>query len=177
LPVLVAPFHATTMSYEIHYGAYVLSDDPVRLDVTTIHHYLSSESYWAAGIPREIVEHSLRQSLCLGAFGDAGAQVGLARAVTDYATFAWLCDVFVLDAHRGRGLGKALVQAMLAHPRLQTLRRFALGTKDAHRLYAQFGFTPLAAPERQMEKRYPNVYGSVPAKLADDGPPRPSEPA
>lgn len=146
------------MSHEFQHAGYLISDDPARLEVSVIHHYLCCESYWAKGIPQQIVEDAVKNSLCIGAYTAAGAQVGLARVVTDYATFAWLCDVFVLDAHRGHGLGKALVRAMLMHPRLQTLRRFSLATQDAHGLYAQFGFTPLAAPERQMEKRNPNVY-------------------
>jgi GNAT superfamily N-acetyltransferase len=146
------------MPYETTHGDYLISDDPSRLDIAAIHDYLGRESYWASGIPRSIVEESVRNSLCIGAYTSTGAQVGLARAVTDYATFAWLCDVYVLSAHREHGLGKALVAAMLAHPRLQTLRRFSLATQDAHGLYKQFGFTSLAAPERQMEKRNPNPY-------------------
>lgn len=148
------------MPYELHHGDYLISDDPARLDLDVIHGYLSGASYWAQGIPRDYVERSVQNSLCLGVYTAAGAQVGLARVVTDYATFGWLCDVFVLDAHRGHSLGKALVRAVLAHPRLQTLRRIALATQDAHGLYAQFGFTPLAAPERQMEKRNKIVYTS-----------------
>src|SRR6266540_2690629 len=98
------------MAYEHHHGDYLLSDDPARLDATAIHHYLSCESYWAKGIPRQIVEASVLNSLCIGVYTATGGQIGLARAVTDYATFAWLCDVYVLDAHRGHGLGKALVK-------------------------------------------------------------------
>jgi GNAT superfamily N-acetyltransferase len=146
------------MPHELHHGIYLLSDDPARLSATVIHDYLRRESYWAKNIPREIVDRSLENSLCVGVYLPGGEQVGLARVVTDYATYGWLCDVFVLAAHRGHGLGKALVQAVLSHPRLQTLRRFALGTQDAHGLYAQFGFKPLAAPDRHMEKRNPIVY-------------------
>src|SRR5689334_11245615 len=141
------------MAYEIRHGDYLLTDDPSRLDAEVIHGYLSRESYWASNVSREIVERSLQNSLCIGVYVAAGDQVGLARVVTDYATYGWVCDVFVLDAHRGHGLGKALVQAVLSHPRLQTLRRFSLATQDAHGLYAQFGFTPLADPKRHMEKR------------------------
>jgi len=146
------------MPHELRHGDYLISDDPSHLDVDVIHRYLSRESYWARGIPREIVERSLQNSLCIGIYAPSHAQVGLARVVTDFATFAWLCDVFVLAPHRGNGLGKALVQAVLSHPRLQGLRRFSLGTQDAHGLYAQFGFTALAAPERHMERRNPNAY-------------------
>lgn len=149
------------MSLVYQHGNYLISDDPSRLDLGVIHHYLSCESYWAQRVPRAIVEMSVRSSLCFGAYTGTGAQVGFARAVTDYATFAWLCDVFVLEGHRGHGLGKALVQTMLSHPRLQTLRRINLATQDAHGLYAQFGFTPLAAPERHLEKRNPNAYRDI----------------
>lgn len=141
------------MAHEIQYGDYLLSDDPSRLDTEVIHGYLSRESYWASNVSRETVERSLQNSLCIGVYAKADEQVGLARVVTDYATYGWVCDVFILDAHRGHGLGKALVQAVLSHPRLQTLRRFSLATQDAHGLYAQFGFTPLADPKRHMEKR------------------------
>lgn len=151
------------MAYEIQQGNYVLSDDPGRLDLDVIHRYLSVESYWAKNIPRETVETSLRNSLCLGCYDASGVQVGLVRAITDYATYAWLCDVFVVDAHRGRGLGKRLVETLLAHPRLQGLRRIALGTQDAQGLYAQFGFKPLADPSRHMEKR---TIAAYPPKLA-----------
>jgi GNAT superfamily N-acetyltransferase len=137
-------------------GGYLISDDPARLDVTAIHAYLA-RSYWAAGIPREIVECAVRGSLCLGLY-TAGEQVGLVRIVTDYATFAWLCDVYVLEPHRGRGLSKAMMRAVLSHPRLQTVRRFTLATRDAHGLYAQFGFVPAAKPESQMEKRQPQPW-------------------
>jgi GNAT superfamily N-acetyltransferase len=144
------------MAYELQHGGYLLSDDRSRLNVDVIHRYLAEESYWARGATREIVECAVENSLCIGAYANTGEQIGLIRAVTDYATFAWVCDVFVLDAHRRRGLAKAMVKAMLAHPRLSSLRRFTLGTRDAHGLYAQFGFTPLAAPERWMERVNPN---------------------
>ena len=151
------------MPFEHRHGDYLITDDPARLDLDVIHGYLARESYWAGNIPRETVERSLQNSLCLGVYAAGGAQVGLARIVTDYATYAWLCDVFVLAAHRGHGLGKALIQAVVSHPRLQNLRRFALATRDAHGLYAQFGFTPPARPETQMEKRLPHPYGPAPA--------------
>lgn len=151
------------MPTEIHQGDYLISDDPQRIDADVIHAYLARESYWAKDIPREIVDCAIANSLCIGAYAPDGAQVGLVRVVTDYATYAWICDVFVLEAHRRRGLSKALMQAVLAHPRLQRLRRFALGTRDAHGLYAQFGFVPLAHPESAMEKRLPHPYGPPPA--------------
>jgi len=146
--------------YERQHGDYVISDDQARLDLAVIHTYLSRESYWARGVPRDLVAQSLKNSLCIGVYGSGGAQVALARVVTDGATFGWLCDVFVLPAHRGQGLGKALMQAVLSHPYLQNVRRLALATRDAHGLYAQFGFTPLADPRTQMEKRLIQSYST-----------------
>jgi GNAT superfamily N-acetyltransferase len=150
------------MPHESHCDGYTITDDPARLDVDAIHAYLT-RSYWAANVPLEIVERSVCDSLCLGLYAPSGEQVGLARVVTDYATYAWLCDVYVLEPHRGRGLSKALMRAVLSHPRLQTVRRFTLATRDAHGLYAQFGFTPLAKPETQMEKRNPQSWQQPPA--------------
>jgi len=134
-----------------------VSSDRSAIDVALVHRFLSEESYWAKGIPRAVVEKSIVNSLCFGGFvGDA--QVAFARVVSDLATFAYLADVFVLREHRGRGYSKVLVAAVMAHPELQGLRRFALATKDAHGLYAGFGFTPLASPENFMEKFSPRVY-------------------
>jgi GNAT superfamily N-acetyltransferase len=127
-----------------------ISDDPALLDVDVIHSFLR-ESYWAAGIPREVVERSLRGSLCFGVYEDP-SQVGFARCVTDRATYAYLADVFILPSHRGRGLSKWLLECVLAHPELQGLRRWNLVTRDAHRLYARYGFTPPRNPDRHMEK-------------------------
>lgn len=120
-----------------------------RTDAEVVHRYLSEESYWAKGITRELVERSIGNSLPFSAF-DGDAQVGFARVITDSATFAYLADVFVLESHRGRGIAKQLMQAIVTHPRLQGLRRWHLVTRDAHGLYAQFGFEPLDAPERHM---------------------------
>jgi GNAT superfamily N-acetyltransferase len=136
--------------------AYEISTDKARLDVTVIHGYLV-RSYWSPGIPRSIVERAIEHSLCFGAYCD-GAQVAFARVITDRATFAYLADVFVLEAHRGRGLSKQLMRAVRAHPELQGLRRFMLATRDAHGLYRQFDFKGLAYPERLMEVLRPNVY-------------------
>lgn len=132
-----------------------ISTDPNRLDVDLIHRWLSEESYWAGGVSREIVARAIDNSLCFGVYLE-GQQVGLARVVTDRATFAWLADVFILDSYRGRGYGKALIAAVVAHPELRGLRRLLLATRDAHGLYAQYGFTPVA-PERFMERRGPAV--------------------
>ena len=137
-------------------GPFLLSDDPALLDVRVIHAFLR-ESYWAAGIPREVVERSIRGSLCFGIY-EGQSQVGFARCVTDRATFAYLADVFVLPSHRGRGLSKWLMRSIAAHPDLQGLRRWNLATRDAHGLYAQHGFTPVQNPERYMEKLDPEVY-------------------
>ena len=128
-----------------------ITTDRSRMDVDTIHRYLSEESYWAAGIPRDVVQRSIESSLCFGAFDD-GAQVGFARVITDFATFAYLADVFVLPSHRGRGISKQILEAVLSHPDLRGLRRWHLVTRDAHGLYAQYGFAPLDAPERHMGK-------------------------
>jgi GNAT superfamily N-acetyltransferase len=138
-------------------GPYFLSTDSSLLDVSFIHAFLSEHSYWAPGIPREIVERSLKNSLCFGLFHES-RQVGFARLVTDRATFAWLGDVFVIDAHRGQGLGVWMIESLLTHPDLQGLRRMLLGTRDAHGLYARFGFTPLADPSRFQEIHRPNLY-------------------
>ena len=127
-----------------------ISTDPARLDLDAIASMLL-RSYWADNRPREIIEHSMQNSLVFGVY-DGEEQIGLARVVSDFATFAWLCDVFVEDAYRGRGIGKWLMETILAHPDLQGLRRFMLATRDAHGLYAQYGFAPLANPQRWMEK-------------------------
>jgi GNAT superfamily N-acetyltransferase len=138
-------------------GPYFLSTDPSLLDVSLIHQFLSEQSYWAPGIPREVVERSIANSLCFGLF-DESQQIGFARVVTDRATFAWLGDVFVIDEFRGEGLGKWMIETLLTHPDLQGLRRCLLGTRDAHGLYTQFGFTPLAEPSRFLEIHRPNLY-------------------
>jgi GNAT superfamily N-acetyltransferase len=136
--------------------AYLISTDPARLDARAIHAYLE-QSYWASGIPLDVVERAIRGSLCIGLYDD-GRQVGFARAVTDRATFAYLADVYVLESHRGRGLAAWMVGTLLAHPDLQGLRRLSLVTKDAHGLYARFGFTPLQSPDMHMELTRPDVY-------------------
>ncbi len=126
-----------------------ISTERARMDVDVIHRYLSEESYWAKGIPREVVERSIANSLCFGAFDD-GVQIGFTRVITDRATFAYIADVFVLPSYRGRGISKRIMQAVMTHPELQGLRRWHLSTRDAHGLYAQFGFAPLDWPDRHM---------------------------
>lgn len=130
-------------------GTYTISTDLERLDVTAIHAALD-RTYWAAGRPLETVRRSLEGSMNFGLFDPDGAQVGFTRVVTDRATFAWICDVYVLEEHRGLELGKALMRAVVEHPELQGLRRMMLATADAHGLYAQYGFVPLDRPERFM---------------------------
>lgn len=140
------------MPNEATHAGYTISDDLSRLDLDAIYSYLS-RSYWAATRPRELIAQSLANSLCIGLYSPDDEQIGLMRVVTDYATFAYLCDVYILEAHRKRGLSKAALRFIDAHPRLQNLRRFHLVTRDAHGLYEQFGFTPLAQPEFHMERR------------------------
>ena len=136
-------------------GDYRISTDPQQLDLAAVHAYLA-QSYWSPGIARERVERAAANSLCFGLFqGDQ--QVGFARVVTDKTTFAYLADVYILEAHRGQGLSKWLMAIILAHPDLQGLRRFMLATRDAHSLYAQFGFTALANPGRLMEMHRPSA--------------------
>lgn len=139
------------------FGSYTISDDSSRLDLRAMHAYLQ-RAYWSIGIPFEIVERGVRNSLCIGAYDGAGAQVGLARLISDYATFCYLSDVYVLEEHRGKGLSKAMLETAMAHPQLQGLRRWSLSTADAHSLYSQFGFTPLSKPERHMERLDPDIY-------------------
>ncbi|HVU33182.1 MAG TPA: GNAT family N-acetyltransferase [Opitutaceae bacterium] len=140
-------------------GDYRLSDNPADQQPEKVHAYLS-RSYGAEGIPLDLVRRSLANSLCIGLF-HCGAQVGLARVITDRATFAYLCDVYVLEEHRGNGLAKWMMQAVTEHPELQGIRRFTLATRDAHGLYAQFGFKTPAQPESLMEFRRPGLYKSA----------------
>lgn len=137
-------------------GDFLISTDPALLDLPLIHEFLSNRSYWATGRPLEVVRRSLDNSMCFGLY-ERGRPVGLARVVTDRATFAWLCDVFVLEEFRGRGLSKWLVECVLGHADLQGIRRFLLATKDAHGLYDRFGFTPLDDPTRFLEVFRPGV--------------------
>jgi GNAT superfamily N-acetyltransferase len=142
--------------YEAHRGDHTITTDAARFDVEAIHAFLST-SYWAAGIPIDVVRRAIAGSLAFALLhGDR--QIGFARLITDRATFAYLADVYVLDAYRGHGLGKWLVATALAHPDVQGLRRLMLVTRDAHALYAPFGFKPLAAPDRHMEITRPNIY-------------------
>jgi GNAT superfamily N-acetyltransferase len=140
-------------------GNYEISTDPARLEIDTIHRFLAG-SYWAAGIPLEVVERSIANSLSFGIFAGS-IQVGFARVITDYATLAYLADVFVLDEHRGKGLSKWLIEVVVTHPKLQGLRRWMLATRDAHGLYRQVGFEVVAQPDRWMERHDPDVYKTL----------------
>lgn len=147
-------------AFESQRPGFVLSTDPARLDIAAIHSFLSTEAYWCLGIPRLVLESAIAHSLCFGVYktGMPEQQAGFARVISDFATFAYLCDVFILREYRGLGLGKWLVSRIQAHPNLQGLRRWSLATRDAHGLYAQFGFRPLSSPERWMQIVDPDVY-------------------
>lgn len=141
-------------------GEFLISTERARLDLDVLHDFLTN-CYWAKGIPRDIVARSIEHSLCFGIYDGSGAeaaQVGFARVVSDFATVAYLGDVFILEPYRGRGLSKWLMECITQHPALQRLRRWILLTRDAHGLYSQFGFTPLKSPERYMELHRPDVY-------------------
>ena len=137
-------------------GDYEISTDRQRIDIAAVHAFLA-QSYWSPGIPRQVVERAIENSLCFGVYLGA-QQVGFARVVTDKATFAYLADVFILEPHQGMGLSKWLMEFIMGHEALQGLRRFLLATRDAHGLYAQFGFEALANPSVMMESLKPDVY-------------------
>jgi hypothetical protein len=134
-----------------------VSTDRARLDIALVHGWIATQSYWAAGIPRETFERAVANSLPFGVYRGT-QQVGFARVVTDRATYAYLCDVWIDAPGRGAGLGKWLVECVLAHPDLQQLRRHCLMTRDAHALYAGFGFKPMPDPTRYLEIHRPEVY-------------------
>ncbi|TMP35819.1 GNAT family N-acetyltransferase [Pseudoalteromonas rubra] len=138
-------------------SAYTISTDPTRLNFDVIYDFIS-DSYWAKNIPRDVMARAIDNSLCFGAYSEAGEQVGFARLITDKATFAYLADVFILEQHRGQGVSKMLVEAVMKHPELQCLRRMMLATKDAHGLYAQFGFETPDDPSILMQICQPDIY-------------------
>jgi len=167
-----APVVSPEAVVESRRGEFVISTDRARLDLDVVHGFLTN-CYWAKGIPREVVARSIEHSLCFGVYDEtreesprlakeakhgAPVQVGFARVVSDFATVAYLGDVFILESHRGRGLSRWLMECIMRHPALQNLRRWILLTGDAHGLYARFGFTPVKAPERFMELHRPDVY-------------------
>lgn len=145
-------------------GEFQFSTDKKLLDVNYIHSFLSSKSYWAEGIPITLVNRSIENSLCIGVFRE-GKQIGFARIVTDYTTFGYLADVFIDETVRGKGLSKKLMQFALSFEEVKLFRRMILATKDAHSLYAQFGFRPLKAPDRFMERHQPDVYKQIDPSL------------
>jgi ribosomal protein S18 acetylase RimI-like enzyme len=167
----VEPSSGTTTAGRVdaRRGAYAISDDPARLDLDAVHAYLA-RSYWARGIPRQVLQRAAANSLCFGVRhrdGESESQVGFARVITDRATFAYLADVYILEEHRGQGLATWLVEVILAHPELQGLRRFMLVTRDAQKLYARVGFRPAAASDNVMQIRWPNVYGAPPDAIGE----------
>jgi GNAT superfamily N-acetyltransferase len=144
------------MVHEERRGDFLISTDQSRLDLKVIHEFLTNSSYWATGRSLETVKCSVENSLPFGLY-QGERQVGFARVVTDYATFAWMADVFVLPEFRGKGLGTWLVEVILSHPQLQGFRRWTLATKDAHEIYRKFGFSELKRPERWMERHDPKT--------------------
>ena len=140
-----------------NFDPYYISTDKEKLQLLVIHRYLATESYWAKNIPIEVIAKSIENSFCFGLYLE-GVQIGFARVVTDYATFGYLADVFILEAHRGKGLSKWLMEFIFSHDKLQGLRRFCLGTRDAHGLYKKFGFTRIRKPEFRMEIKHDNFY-------------------
>jgi GNAT superfamily N-acetyltransferase len=137
-------------------GGYVVDDDMDRLDIPFVHQWLVDESYWATGRELPVTERAIAHSLNFGLYAPDGAPAGFCRWVTDRATFAWLCDVFVADLHRASGLGVFLVKTAMEHPDVTGLR-LLLGTRDAHELYRRFGFDALATPDRYMEVPRPSI--------------------
>jgi GNAT superfamily N-acetyltransferase len=141
-------------------GEFLISTDRAKLDLDLVHGFLTT-CYWAKGIPREVVARSIEHSLCFGIYHELGAklsQVGFARVTSDFATIAYLGDVFVLEPYRGRGLSRWMMECIMQHPQLQDLRRWILLTRDAHGLYSNFGFTAIKAPERYMELHRADIY-------------------
>ena len=144
--------------HEIIDRGWLISDDPARFDLARAHRWIAEESYWAEGIPLAVFEKALANSLTVGAYAADGDMAAMGRVVTDRATFGWICDVFVDEAQRRKGLGKALMGYLMDHPDLQGFRRLHLATRDAHGLYAEFGFTALTGVDRWMEIRNREVY-------------------
>jgi GNAT superfamily N-acetyltransferase len=157
---MTLPTNGPAVHQEYYNGQLTISTDTARLDIDAVHRFLS-QSYWAEGIPRDIVARSVRNSLCFGVY-DGAAQIGFARVISDYATYAYLADVYVIDSYRGKGIGTWLMSCIIAHPDLQGLRRWSLLTRDAHGLYEKSGFAPPKNPGRHMELHNPDVYKNRP---------------
>lgn len=145
------------MYHEFKREGLTISTDPSKLDIDVIHNFLT-HAYWSEGIPRTVIERATRHSLCFGVYDHS--QIGFARVITDYTTFGYLCDVFVLGQYRGKGIGTWLIECVMSHPELQGFRRWGLLTRDAHDLYRKFGFTELRDPSRHMEIANPDIYKS-----------------
>jgi GNAT superfamily N-acetyltransferase len=148
------------MAVEHRRENFLISDDSSKIDLDAVHAYLT-RSYWAEGIPREVVRRAVENSLCFGVYqldGERNRQIGFARAITDRATYAYLADVYILETHRGQGLARWLMECLLGHPDLLGLRRWGLVTRDAHGLYQRYGFRPLADPSRHLELHDPEIY-------------------
>ena len=148
------------MAFERRRDGFTITSDPQAFDIDAIHGFLSEKAYWCLGVPRPVLEKAIERSLCFGLL-EGRRQVGFARMVTDRATFAWLCDVYVIESHRGRGLGDWLIASVLEHPDLQGLRRMVLATRDAHALYRRNGFEALPMPERWMAIAKPDIYAKT----------------
>ncbi|HZQ24576.1 MAG TPA: GNAT family N-acetyltransferase [Terriglobales bacterium] len=153
MPPASIPYDAVV---EHRCGDFLISTDRTLIDLEAVYRFLTN-CYWAKGIPRDVVARSIEHSLCFGVYRGT-RQAGFARVISDYATYAYIGDVFILEEHRGLGLGRQLIEAIMQHPSLQGLRRWSLVTRDAHGLYQPFGFTPLHAPDRWMEVHNPDVY-------------------
>jgi len=145
------------VAFERRRDGFTITTDPKLFDIDAIHEFLSEKAYWCLGVPRPVLENAIDRSLCFGLL-EGRRQIGFARMVTDRATFAWLCDVYVIESHRGRGLGDWLIATVLEHPDLQGLRRMVLATRDAHALYRRNGFEALPMPERWMAISKPDIY-------------------
>lgn len=147
------------MIFQEQKNSFTISTDESRIDVSAVHDYLCHHSYWAAGIPFETVKRAIENSLCFAIYEDASNElIGFARVITDKASIAYIGDVYVLEAHRSKGLSKWLMECIMKHPELQSLRRWILLTKDAHGLYKQFGFKEIEEVQTYMEIRNKNVY-------------------
>lgn len=150
-------FHQTMMAISKHVDGFYISTDKNKLDVDSIHDYLSKKAYWSLNIPKDRVQKAIENSLCFGVYKN-DEQVGFARVISDFSTIAYLGDVYILEHYRGKGLSKWLMETVMTHPELQGLRRWILLTGDAHELYRKFGWTDIAAPEKWMELHNKNVY-------------------